>query len=93
MAVARGMHGSFAIIRGLGYRVYPTAKSTLNACPVIVLASMLWAVSRVASFREVLAQGVNECRALIKVVAAAGNETRPALSAAAKAVLAMEPPR
>jgi 2-dehydropantoate 2-reductase len=91
MGVARGVHGAFAIIRGSGYRLHPPAKAAINAAPAILLAGMLWTVSRITSFRDLLATGVNECRALIDLVAAAGLETKPALPAAVKAVRAMKP--
>ncbi len=93
MIVARGLHGGFAIIRSLGYRLYPTAKSIINASPTVLIAGLLWSVSRIASFRELLATGVNECRALIDVVAAAAAEGKPPLpGAVAAAVLAAKPP-
>jgi 2-dehydropantoate 2-reductase len=91
MAVAHGVHGAFAIIRGSGYRLHPPAKAAINAAPALLLAGMLWLASRIAVFRDLLATGVNECRALIDLVAAAGLETKPALPAAVEAVRAMKP--
>jgi 2-dehydropantoate 2-reductase len=91
MAVAHGVHGAFAIIRGSGYRLHPPAKAAINAAPALLLAGMLWLASRIAAFRDLLATGVNECRALIDLVAAAGLETKPALPAAVEAVRAMKP--
>jgi 2-dehydropantoate 2-reductase len=89
MLIARGMQGGFAVIRGLGFRLYPTAKSALNAAPVFVVACLLWAASRVSTFTELLATGVNECRALIDTMAAA--DVTPPLPAAIAALRAMKP--
>ena len=52
---------------------------------------MLWFVSRITAFRELLATGVNECRVLIDVVAAAAAEAKPSLPVAVAAILAMKP--
>ncbi len=91
MVVARGVHGAFAIIRGSGYHLHPPSKAAINAAPAFLLAGMLWAVSRIASFRDLLATGVNECRALVDLVAAVGLETKPALPEAVEAVRAIKP--
>jgi 2-dehydropantoate 2-reductase len=91
MGVARGLHGGFAVIKGLGYRLYPSAKSLLDSSPLFLLACMLWFASRIASFRELLATGVNECRVLADAMVAAAADAKPALPAAVAAVLAMKP--
>lgn len=91
MVVARGVHGGFEILKHLGYRLYPSAKSWLCACPTFLVAGMLWSLSRITSFRELLATGVNECRALVDTVAAAAASAKPAVPAAVAAVLAMKP--
>jgi 2-dehydropantoate 2-reductase len=92
MIVARGLHAVFAIIREQGHGLYPRSKSAFASSPTILVASMLWLVSRVAPIRESLANGLNECRALIdEVVAAATVEQKAALAAAAKSVMAMKP--
>ena len=65
MVIARGVRESFALIRGLGYRIYPRAKALIDASPTPVVAVMLWAMSRIKPFRELLATGANECRALV----------------------------
>ena len=87
---ARGVRAGYAIIRALGHAIYPKSKVTLAGLPTPALAAMLWAVSRVRSFRDLLATGVGECRALADTLAdaAAG---KPELSDAARAVLAMKP--
>ena len=91
MVVARGVHAGYAVIKGLGYRVYPPGKSALDASPTLLIAGMLWFVSRITAFRELLSTGVNECRVLIDVVAAAAAEAKPALPVAVAAILAMKP--
>jgi len=91
MVVARGLRGGLAIVRGLGYRLYPPAKAALFARPTVLVAAMLWSVSRIKSFRELLATGVNECRALADVIVAAAAEVQPRLPTAVNAVVAMKP--
>ena len=91
MAVARGVQGGFAIIKGLGYRLYPSAKGLIHASPTPLVACMLWCVSRIPSFRELLATGKNECRALVDDVVAAAVKAHPAHPAAVKALLNIRP--
>ena len=68
--VARGIHAGYQLIRALGYRVYPSAHRSIEISPTWVLAAMLWSMSRVSSFRELLATGKAECRALVDVMVA-----------------------
>ena len=76
--LARGLHESFALIRSLGYRVYPRGKVRLDRCPTRVVAAMLWTMSRIRPFRELLATGEHECRALVDaMLAAASQATSP----------------
>ena len=75
--LARGVQESFALIKGLGHPIYPRTKARLNGCPAWVLASMLWFMSRIRSFRELLATGENECRALADVMLAAAPRSEP----------------
>ena len=89
MVIARGVHESFALIKGLGYRIYPRAKRLIAASPAPVVAAMLWAMSRIKPFRELLATGVNECRALVDVLAAAAPQAKPPVAVAR--LLAMKP--
>lgn len=65
MVVARGAQEGFTLIQRLGYRLYPSTKAFLRANPTWVLASILWSVSRIPSFRELLATGLQECHALV----------------------------
>jgi 2-dehydropantoate 2-reductase len=91
-AVARGLHGGFAIVKGLGYRLYPSAtKSTMYSLPNFLIASLLWLFSRIPAMRELQATGLNECRALIDTMVAAAAKAKPPLPAAAKALLAIKP--
>ena len=78
LILARGLHASFTLIRGLGYDIYPGAKKLIAGSPAAVLAATLWSMSRIAGFREVLATGKAECAILVDVlVAAAPRSARP----------------
>ena len=70
VVLARGVHASFDLIKGLGHQVYPGAKKLMHGSPTPVLAATLWSMSRIASFREVLATGKAECQILVDVMVA-----------------------
>ncbi len=89
LVLARGVHESFALIKGLGHSIYPKSKARLNACPAWVLAAMLWSLSRVRSFRELLATGKLECDALVETMVAAAPRANPAVETSR--VQAMKP--
>ena len=89
IVIARGVREGFALIRGLGYPIYPRAKRLISGSPVPVVAAMLWAMSRIRPFRELLATGVNECRALVDVLAAAAPQAKPPVRVAE--IRAMKP--
>lgn len=89
LAIARGMQESFTLIQRLGYRLYPAGKSLLHATPAWFPASMLWFVSRIRSFRELLATGLNECRALVDALVANAPRAQPPVSVSK--ILAMKP--
>lgn len=89
MVIAGGMQESFRLIERLGYTLYPAGKKLLNASPVWAPASILWFVSRLTSFRELLATGINECRALVDVLAAHAPQANPPVSVSR--ILAMKP--
>jgi len=76
LVLARGVHASFGLIRNMGYPIYPKAKKLLDGFPTPVLAAMLWSLSRIRSFREVLATGEAECTALVQAMAAAAAHAR-----------------
>ena len=69
--ISQGVHASFSLIKQQGYEIYPQAKRRIDASPIALMASMLWFMSRIRSFRDVLATGEAECRELIGVMAAA----------------------
>lgn len=77
IGLARGMHESFAMLTRLGHRVYPRSKARINGCPTWVVAAMLWMMSRIRPFRELLATGKNECRALVDVMVTAAPQAKP----------------
>jgi 2-dehydropantoate 2-reductase len=86
--LAQGIKASFDLIRELGTEIYPASKRRISGSPVMLIAAGLWGVSRIRSFRELLATGEVECRALVdSMVAAAGRENH----AAAAAIQAMKP--
>ena len=70
LRIARGARESFALIQALGYQLYPVGKARLNAIPSWVFAAMLWSLSRIKSFRELLATGSDESRALVDAIVA-----------------------
>jgi 2-dehydropantoate 2-reductase len=77
MVLARG-----ALIRALGYPIYPSGKSLMSDSPASGVAAMLWALSRIRSFRDLSATGAGECRALVDVLVAAAPRANPPLLAA-----------
>ena len=89
LVLARGVHASFKLITGLGYHVYPKAKQRINGRPTWVLAAMLWSMSRVRPFRELLATGEAECRALVDAMVAAAPLAEPPV--AVSDIQAMKP--
>lgn len=89
IVIARGVHECFALIRAGGREAYPAGKSWLAASPQWVTAAMLWTMSRIPSFRRLLAQGVNECRALADTMATAAQQSGPPIDPAK--ILAMKP--
>ncbi len=80
MTIRRGVKESFTLIRRLGYRLYPAGKARLDASPAFVTASMLWFMSRVPSFRNLLATGINECRALVETLVENAAQATPPIS-------------
>ncbi len=89
MVLARGMHESFALIQRLGFRLYPSGKGLLNGSPAWMVAGMLWLVSRISSFRELLATSAGECRALIDAMSVAAPQANPPVTLAT--IQAMKP--
>ena len=83
--LSRGVHASLALVRSLGYPIYPLAKKRIDSSPAWVMATVLWSMSRVRSFRELLSTGEMECRALADVMATA------ATAALRPRIIAMKP--
>ena len=77
VALARGVKECYALIRALGFRVYPRSKALISGSPTWAVAAVLWSMSRVKSFRELLATGASECRALADVMTAAASAVTP----------------
>lgn len=65
LVLARGVRAGFDLIKALGYPIYPRAKKSIDASPPWLFAAALWVVSRIRSFRELLAQGEAEARELV----------------------------
>ena len=74
LVVARGVHAAFRLIEASGYSVYPGSKRIFRRSPAFLLAASLWALSRVRPFRELLATGGDECRALVDTMLTAAAE-------------------
>ena len=89
MVIARGVRESFTLIQRLGFRIYPQGKSRLSRSPVWVVAALLWVMSRLPAFRDLLATGIAECRALVDAMLAAAPRAHPAV--AAGLIAAMKP--
>ncbi len=87
--LARGLQESFVMIQRMGYPMYPAGKVRLSHTPAFVIAGMLWGMSRVPSFRELLATGANECRALVDVLVAQAAKVQPPVEVAR--IAAMKP--
>ncbi|MES2829805.1 MAG: 2-dehydropantoate 2-reductase N-terminal domain-containing protein [Bacteroidota bacterium] len=84
--VSLGLKGCYAIIKGLGYDIYPSSKGFFNSLPLFILTLILWLGSRVKPFRELLSQGIGEARALTDIVLAAAAKAELQTPEAIKAV-------
>ena len=71
MTIAHGVHECYRLIKGLGYDLYPAAKVRIHQCPAWIIASILWGLTRLPSFRELLALGAAECSAMLDLLLAA----------------------
>lgn len=65
LALARGVHAGFRLIEALGDPIYLRSKRLIDRSPNSAVAALLWTMSRVRGFRELLATGRVECEALI----------------------------
>lgn len=87
--LACGLQESFKLIQKIGYELYPSGKVTLSKSPRWVVARMLWGMSRVTSFRELLATGIGECCALVDALVVAATEAN--LAESVPSIQAMKP--
>ena len=65
LVVAKGVHACFALIEARGFGLYPRSKRLIHWSPAAMFAAVLWTLSRVRSFRVLLASGKDECCALV----------------------------
>ena len=86
LILARGVRASFDLIKGLGYDVYPRSKMRIAGTPVPMVAAILWGMSRIRAFRELLATGKAECCALVDAMVAVAPLAKPAVAAAIQAM-------
>ena len=75
--VARGMQQGLWLNQQLGYELYGGGKGFWYRSPVFVVASILWSLSRLTDFRELLATGEAECRAMCDTMLAAAAAAQP----------------
>ncbi len=88
ITLGRGVQASFQLIEALGYPIYPQGKKLLQRSSTIGIAAVLWSMSRVRSFRELLATGKAEANAIVNVMA---DSARTKLPAAVPKIEAMAP--
>ncbi|WP_375382852.1 ketopantoate reductase family protein [uncultured Sphingomonas sp.] len=87
--LARGLKACFSLIEEQGSVVYPRSKRLMYRSPTAGVAAMLLGLSRIRSFRELLATGEAECCALVDdMVGAATSSNRLDL---ARSIAAMKP--
>ena len=90
VSVARGLREGFKVVTALDHTLH-ASKKALAASPILVNAAMLWSISRVTSFRELLATGAQECRSLIDDVIQAGEKGDAISQAGVQALLKIKP--
>ena len=81
LVLARGVDAAFGLIIGLGYPIYPRWKQPMSRSPLSAVAAMLWSMSRIRSFRELLAAGKAECIVLVDEMVASLAKKTVAVSA------------
>ena len=89
LVLARGVRASFDLISALGYDIYPITKKRIGRSPAPLIAATLWGISRIRSFRELLATGEAECCALVDAMVAASPHAKHAV--ATSVIQAMKP--
>ena len=86
-SLAKGAKAGFALIEALWHPIYPRSKRLLYRSPQSGMAALLWFMSRVRAFRELLATGAPEASALVDTMVKAA-AVRPDL---VPAIAAMRP--
>lgn len=81
LAFARATDEGLRLVRKLGNAITPEPMVLLSRMPVVMLASLLWTLSRVPAIRKAGAAGLSEPRTLIDQMLAAALEPMPALQA------------
>jgi 2-dehydropantoate 2-reductase len=90
LVLARGVHASFALIKSTGRDLHPALKRRIDASPDGVIAAALWLLSRIRSFRTLLATGEQEGRALVEAMISSAPAQTP--SERLSDIHAMSPP-
>lgn len=86
LVLARGVRAGFGLVRALGHEVHPATKRCIAGSPVAMVAAGLWFMSRIRSFRELLATGEAECCALADAIAEAAALAEPSAVADIRAM-------
>ena len=77
MACARAMQQGLSLTQRLGYPLHGQGKGMFYRSPVAVPALVLWSMSRVKSFRELLSLGETECCAMCDAMIAQADAAQP----------------
>ncbi|CAK1359439.1 hypothetical protein CB0940_05647 [Cercospora beticola] len=91
MDMANGIRDCFALIRKLGYEVYPNGKRRVDACPKWIVAFGFWFLSRLRNLRELFVTGTPECDAIMDAMAEVAEHA--GLQKEAERVRALKPMR
>ena len=86
LVLGRGVQACFRLIEAQGEPVYPRAKRLLQRSSAVGVAAVLWSMSRIRSFRELLATGKVECSALLDVMVASAQAEAPETAATIEAM-------
>ena len=87
--IAGGLQEGLSLVQRMGFRLYPAGKARLHSAPLFVPALLLWVMSRIPFFRELLSTGLQECEALVEVMAA--HADRVLQPTAVRRISAMKP--
>jgi len=77
VTLAQGVRACYTLLKSLGLEVYPKTKRRIAGAPIWATAAMLWVMSRVPPFRELLATGKEEAQALTDALIAAAPQDAP----------------